>query len=884
MGEVYRATDTKLKRQVAIKILPPALVADHDRLARFQREAEVLASLNHPNIAAIYGLEESEGMTALVMELVEGDDLSQRIAKGAIPIDEALPIAKQIAEALEAAHGQGIVHRDLKPANIKVRPDGTVKVLDFGLAKAMESTGAMSVSASQAPTITTPAMTQAGMILGTAGALRPEQARGKAVDKRADIWAFGAVLFEMLTGKRAFPGEDLTDTLAAVVKLDPRWDAIGAGVPARVRQVLRVCVQKDPKQRAQAIGDVRLALEGAFDVPAPAPQPSAEALGTKLHWRSPTVGAAALALILVTAVATWVLKPPAAERPAPLRRFTISTGQAPLSIGTRNRDMAITPDGSRLVYFAGLGTDRQLYIRALDALEGTPIRQAGRFFEPFVSPDGRWVGFNDEADLMLRKMPIAGGPPVTITAVGREMLGATWGPDDTIVFATTEPGTGLQRVPAGGGTPTVLTTPDKARGEIQHAWPEFLPGGRAVLYTIQSGERGEDFQIAVFDIQSGDTKILVPSGSSPRFSPSGHLVYGAENTIRAVPFDPVRLEVLGDPIPLAEGVLMKRNSGAADFSVAADGTLVYIAGAAGGLQRRLVWAERGGARRPINAPPRAYTTMRISPDGTRVALAARDQQDDIWIWDFARETLTRLTTDPSNDFAPIWTRDGRRIVFSSTRVSPSPLFVQAADGTGGTERLTESAEAHAPNTFSPDGGRLIFRADTGTATGQDLRMLVLDGERRITPLIQTPFDERNAVISPDGKWIAFQSNESGTDEVYVRPFPDVESGRWQVSTPGGFHPAWAPNGRELFYVAADGRLMAVDVRSQGGFAAGGPRMLVDGGFYFYLVAQGRSYDISPDGTRFLLIQAPNTGTQADTAGLTVVLNWAEELKRLVPTR
>ena len=822
-------------------------------------------------------------MTALVMELVEGDDLSQRIARGAIPLDEALPIAKQIAEALEAAHEQGIIHRDLKPANIKVRADGTVKVLDFGLAKAMESPGAMSPSASQAPTITTPAMTQAGMILGTAAYMSPEQARGKTVDKRADIWAFGAVLFEMLTGKRAFPGEDLADTLAAVVKLDPRWDAIGTGVPARVRQVLRVCLQKDPKQRAQAIGDVRLALEGAFDVPAPPPQPSAEALGTKLHWRSPTVGAAALALILVTAVATWVLKPPAAERPAPLRRFTISTGQAPLSIGTRNRDMAITPDGSRLVYFAGLGADRQLYIRALDALEGTPIRQAVGFFEPFVSPDGRWVGFNDEPNDMLRKMPIAGGPLVNVTAVRREMIGATWGPDDTIVFATTEPGTGLQRVPAGGGTPTVLTTPDKARGEIQHSWPEFLPGGRAVLYTIQSGERGEDFQIAAFDIQSGNTKILVPSGSSPRFSPSGHLVYGAENTIRAVPFDPVRLEVLGDPIPLADGVLMKRNSGAADFSVAADGTLVYIAAGAGGLQRRLVWAERGGARRPINAPLRAYISARISPDGTRVAMSMRDQQDDIWIWDFARETLMRLTTDPSNDIAPIWTRDGRRIVFSSLRVTPSPLFVQAADGTGGTERLTEGAESHIPNTFSPDGGRLIFRADTGTATGQDLRMLVLDGERRITPLIQTPFDERNAEISPDGKWIAFQSNESGIEEVYVRPFPDVESGRWQVSTTGGFHPAWAPNGRELFYVAADGRLMAVDVRSQGGFAAGVPRMLVDGGFYLNLVAQGRSYDISPDGTRFLLIQAPNTGTQAETAGLTVVLNWAEELKRLVPT-
>ncbi|MSO84307.1 MAG: serine/threonine protein kinase, partial [Acidobacteria bacterium] len=524
MGKVYRVRDTRLNRDVAIKILPESVALDRDRLARFKREAQVLAALNHPHIAAIYGLEEAEGILALVLELVEGPTLADRIAQGPIAVDEAIPMARQIAEALEAAHDQGIIHRDLKPANIKVRDDGSVKVLDFGLAKALgppegghyvpQGGGAvgrgvrLEPDLTNAATITSPAMmTGIGMILGTAAYMAPEQARGKVVDKRADVWAFGCVLYEMLTGHRACPGEDLTETIASVVKGEPDWSALPATLPPTLRVYLRRCLQKNPRDRVHGIGDMRLAIDGAFDVPAPPPQ-SAGAIAPPRPWRSPTVAGGAIVLILISVAATWWLKPPAAERPAPLRRFVVSTGQAALGIATINRDVAITPDGSRLVYFAGVGGKRQLYVRALDALEGTPIRQADRFFEPFVSPDSRWVGFNDEADYMLRKMPIGGGPPVTITAVGPEMLGATWGPDDTILFATTEAGTGLRRVPAGGGTPTVLTTPDKARGEIQHSWPEFLPGGRAILFTIQSGQRGEDFQIAAFDIESGQTKIL----------------------------------------------------------------------------------------------------------------------------------------------------------------------------------------------------------------------------------------------------------------------------------------------------------------------------------------------------------------------------------------
>ncbi|MGH9253961.1 MAG: protein kinase domain-containing protein, partial [Vicinamibacterales bacterium] len=841
MGEVYRARDTRLHRDVALKILPDAFALDPDRLARFKREAQMLAALNHPNIAAIYGLEETDTGQALVLELVEGPTLAEvlsgevalgsglsavgqlrshavpqfgasgqkPIAQGpkpasALSVDEALRIARQIAEALEAAHLQGIIHRDLKPANIKVREDGSVKVLDFGLAKLAEGpaeaghyapsppegghyvqtggTADRSVrpDLTAAPTITTPAATRLGTILGTAAYMAPEQARGKTVDKRADVWAFGCVLYEMLTGRRAFTGEDVTETIAAVVRGEPDWSALPAALPPMLRVFLRRCFAKIPADRLHDIGDMRLAMDGAFDVPVPLASRAAGSPAASL-WRSPALLASLLAAVVVTAVATLWLTPSPPEGLLPLRRFALSTGESPLWIANTNQDVAIAPDGSRIVYFTGTGANRQLHVRALDALEGTAIRDADRFFEPFISPDSRWVGFIDEAGFMLRKMPIAGGPPVNVTKIGTEMLGATWGPDDTIVFATVELGTGLRRVSAGGGTPTVLTTPDKARGELLHAWPEFLPGGRALLFTIQTEEGGKAFQIAALDLESGTIKILVPGGSSPRFSQTGHIVYGVENTLRAVPFDPGRLEVLGDPVPLLEGVITKTDGGA-DFSVSADGTLVYVAGGAGGVQRRLVWAERGGARQPIAAPPRAYAVARISPDGTRAALDVRDQESDIWIWDFVRQTLTRLTANPTYDGSPVWTPDGRRIVFVSNRSgvlgSGGALLIQSADGTGTAERLTD-ANVYAPNTFSADAQRLVFTVVTSNLL-LDLRMLILDGQRREVPLIQTPFRELSAEISPDGRWLAYQSNESGQTEVYVRPFPDIDRGRWLV--------------------------------------------------------------------------------------------------------
>ena len=678
MGQVYRATDKKLKRQVAIKILPPSLGADHERLARFQREAEVLASLNHPNIAAIYGLEESNGVSALVMELIEGDDLSQRIAGGAIPLDEALPIAKQIAHALEAAHEQGIIHRDLKPANIKLRSDGTVKVLDFGLAKALEPASAASANVTASPTITSPAMmTGVGVILGTAAYMSPEQARGKAVDKRADIWAFGCVLYEMLTARRAFAGDEVSDTLASVLAREPDWALLPATVPPVLGTYLRRCLHKEPRQRIHDIADVRLALEGAFET-APGNAGSqgqdpayvhtqvdaaVAAVRRMLGRRLALVGAAAFVVTgaIVGATVWWTMRP---ASPRVIRTEVTTAGTTALSISGFDRDLAITPDGSRVVY----RSNNQLLVRALDRLEPEVLSGLGAPRGVFVSPDGQWVGFFDGANM--KRVALTGGPPLTITRIdGAGSRGATWGPDGTIVYATDAASTGLQRVSAAGGDPTVLTKPNRERGEADHLWPEFLPGGQAVLFTISAATGGLDnSQIAVSDLETGTSKVLVRGGHHAHYLPTGHLVYGAGGTLRAVAFDRDRLEVAGTPVVVLEQVVTSVG-GAVDAAVAANGTMVYVPGRGGpGAARSLVWVDRMGREERVPTPLRAYSFPRISPDGTRVALTVMDQEQDIWIWDFAREKLTRFTFDPGTDQYPLWSPDSRRLIFASTRV------------------------------------------------------------------------------------------------------------------------------------------------------------------------------------------------------------------------
>jgi len=888
MGQVYRAHDTKLNRDVALKILPDAFAGDLDRLTRFTREAQTLASLNHPNIAHIHGLEESGGVRALVMELIEGDDLSQRIARGAIPLDEALPIAKQIGEALEAAHGQGIIHRDLKPANIKVTADDVVKVLDFGLAKLTEAQGsglrATGRDMTQSPTITSPAMmTGVGVILGTAAYMAPEQAKGREADKRSDIWAFGCVLYEMLTGRRPFDGEDVSDTLANVLKIDPDWSALPVEIPPAMRTLLQSCLTKDRRRRVADISTALFVLEKGASFAPPAGTVSAAPLPRRPLWRRvAALTAGALVVGIVAGASVWVAMRPPEPVPPRVSRLTLApSGAAALNINGIDRDLAITPDGSRVIYVGNRGT--QLFVRALDALE--PVAMfTGAPDGPFISPDGQWIGFVDGTTL--KKVAVTGGPALTLATLDSNPRGATWGPDDTIIYATSNGATGLQRVAAAGGPVTVLTRPVRTQGEADHVYPEMLPGGRAVLFTITALAGGLDAaQVAVLDPRTGTRKILVRGGSHAHYVSSGHLVFAAAGTLRAVAFDLPRLETRGTPVPVIPDVVTT-NTGGVDAVVAGDGTLAYVSGSGVlGAQRTLVWVDRQGRETPIPVPPRSYLYPRLSSDGMRVAVNAADQEIDNWIWDLSRTTLTRVTFDPGIDAYPVWTPDGSRLIFSSEPAGARNLYWQAADGTGAVERLTESPNQQNAAAVTPDGRRLIF-TEVAPKTADDVMQVELDGTHRVTPLVQSPFAERNGTVSPDGRWLAYEANDSGQFEIYVRPFLDVNSGHWQVSTAGGTRPLWARSGQELFYLSSTGAVMRVGVERSQSWSATTPTMLIKEG-YFTIPGGflGRTYDVSPDGQRFLMIKVGGGSDQtAAPASLIVVQHWTEELKRLVPTK
>jgi len=880
MGEVYRARDTMLNRDVALKILPEAFASDPDRLARFTREAQTLAALNHPNIAAIYGIEESNDVRALVMELVAGDDLSQRIARGAIPIDEALPIARQIAEALEAAHEQGIIHRDLKPANIKVRSDGTVKVLDFGLAKAMEPTGAMSPNVSQSPTITTPAMTQVGMILGTAAYMAPEQARGKQADTRADVWAFGCVLYEILTGRRAFAGDDVPQTLAFVITKEPDWKALPTNTPPAIRRLLLRTLVKDPKERLHAIADARLELRDALAEPAtPAVAPavavrtSSRVLAT-LPWALVALVGGLTAALLLRRATTDPVGHPA--------RFVITTSpDAPFRSGTQPA-VTISPDGSRVMYRSSRDADPivtgLLYVRALDQFEAVPLRGSEGALGAVFSRDGTWIVYHDVRDGALKRVLALGGSPETICSLdGATLRGASWAPGDAIVFATDQ-SKGLLRVPAAGGNPERLTTVDPAKGERDHFWPDVMPDGRAVLFTSWDGSLDRS-RIAVVSLPSGEVHRLL-DGTSPRFSPTGHLLFAAaDRTLRAVGFDVRRLQVIGNPVTVAEHVGIERTSGA-DFAVADDGSLVYTTETTvATTPRRLVWVDRAGHEDPINVPVRGYTHARLSPDGTRVALDVREGQS-IWIFDLSRQTLQQLA---AMSRAPVWSPDSKRVAFTAERDGVQSVYWQAFDGSGMMERLSSGTQVQIPLSFSPDGAQLIFA--TSPSPPYDLGVITLGAPRTATMLLHSKASEMNGVISTDGHWLAYESDESGRSEIYVRPFPNVETKRIQVSADGGTRPLWSPTGRELFYYMAPDTIMAVSVRLGANITLGNSQQVVKRPFGF-AVSTGRNYDVSADGQRFLLLKdapTPN-GQKAAAPEIHLVQHWDQELKRLVPTK
>jgi Tol biopolymer transport system component len=711
------------------------------------------------------------------------------------------------------------------------------------------------------------------------------------VDRRADIWAFGCVLYEMVTGQRAFDGQGVSETLARVIEREPDWARLPATLSPALRTYLTRCLHKDPRQRVQAVGDVRLALEGAFETAVP--QTAAPA-GVARWRRLALVGVAAIiASGAIVGTLVWF----AARRPEPVpprvsRLQLAPAGAAALSIGWNDRELAITPDGSRIIYVGNQGT--QIFVRALDALAPVAVF-TGRVGGLFVSPDGQWIGFHDDLGV-LKKVAVTGGPAVTLATIDTAgSSGATWGPDDTIIVATNSVDTGLQRLSAAGGPLTVLTRPDRAQGEADHFWPEMLPAGRGVLFTITSLTGGLDAaQVAVLDLQTGARRILVRGGSHAHYVASGpgsptrgereggHLVYAGPGTLRAVPFDLDRLETRGTPVTVVPDVVTTIKGGM-NAVVAGDGTLAYVLGTVEGTPRTLVWVDRQGHETPIPAPPRPYLLPALSPDGTRIAVFANDQQRDVWLWDLRHTTLTRLTSPPGVDVVQVWTPDSRRLIFTSERAGVRNLFWQTADGAGAAERLTESPDTQYPTGVSPDGRRLIF-TDEFPTTGNDVMAIELDATRRVTPLVQSPFIEQNGTVSPDGRWLAYEANDSGRFEIYVRPFPEVNSGRWQVSTTGGTRPIWARSGQELVYVSPTGALMEVGVARGPSWAATTPTLVVKEGYFTNLNWWGRSYDISPDGQRFLMIKEDGAGAPAAPASIIVVQHWVEELKRLVPTK
>ena len=685
MGEVHRARDTRLDRDVAIKILPEAFAADAERVARFQREAKVLASLNHPNIAIIHGLEYAEGAHALVMELVEGEDLAQCIARGAIPLDEALPIAKQIADALEAAHEAGIIHRDLKPANIKLRPDGTVKVLDFGLAKAMDPVADHGPAKaghhvlSQSPTITSPAMTQAGIILGTAAYMSPEQARGKAVDRRADIWAFGCVLYEMVTARRAFEGDDIAITLAAVMMKEPNWRALPAATPVALRRLLTRCLKKDPKARMRDIGDARLQIEELLsgtpeEIGSPAIPQALSLWRRMMPWAAAGALAAALAAVLVLWL-PWRTASPS----TPLRLSAELGADVSLRTGAAAA-LSLSPDGAMLVFTAQKpGGAFQLYIRRLEQLAALPLSGTDGANNPFFSPDGQWVAFF--ADGKLKKIAVTGGAAVMVGDDALTSSGGTWSEDSTTITFSPQRSGSLVRVSSEGGKPEPLTT--LGDGQVTHRWPQMLPGGKAVLFTAHAGISGfDDANLEVQPLPAGARKVVQRGAFYGRYLPSGHLVYIHDGTLFAAPFDVNRLAMSGPPVAVLEGVVSNAGSGAANFAVSDNGTFVYLPGRDAGRGALIEWMNREGKATPLRATPADWSNLVFAPDGHRLALDIFDgRQTNVWTYEWERDSPSRLTLAPGIALKPVWTPDGKRIVFASPRsdTGGGNLYWQRAD-------------------------------------------------------------------------------------------------------------------------------------------------------------------------------------------------------------
>ena len=877
MGEVYRATDTKLGREVAIKVLPDEVARDPERLGRFQREAHLLAALNHPQIAAIYGLEEANDQPFLVLEHVPGEDLAERLKRGGLPVEEALDIARQIAEALEAAHERGIVHRDLKPANVKLTPDGQVKVLDFGLAKAWagdagvtSSTGALSQSPTLAHTGTV-----AGVILGTAAYMSPEQARGKPVGRRADVWSFGVLLFEMLTGQPLFGGETATDVIAAVVTREPEWGALPAQTPREVRRLLERCLRRDPRSRLPDIGAARLELEEAIAgaVPAAGAGGADEVTtvgprrGRALAW---TLGLAAAVLGIGFVLGQLRARPPSDDR---VLSFTVEPPQATSFYLHTERPGVVTvsPDGRMLAFTAEAEGRYRLYVRPLSSTVARPVASTEGAQYPFWSRDSRQVGFFAEGKLRKVQVAAGGAPPVTLCDAP-EVKGASWGAAGTIVFAPSFTGP-LHRVSENGGESSPVTVVNAERKEDSHRHPRFLPDGRHFLYLARVGGGSADNAVVVGSVDGGEGRLLLRSPAAAEYA-AGHLLFLRERTLMARPFDAGRLEFEGEAVPIAEDVrLVAAGTALAVFSASANGVLAYEPGGAA-TTRRLVWRDRAGKELGGLGEPGDYFDVRLSPDGS-LAFVTRGEQSggnaDVWIYEAARNLGTRLTFDPADEWGGAWAPDGRSVVFASNRDGNYDLYRATVGASAADEPLLVSDRLKYPGSFSPDGTLFAFTRDD-PETSLDIWILPMDGKGEPYPFLQGPYSQSVGRFSPDGRWLAYHSDESGRLEVYVAPFPGPGR-KWQVSTRGGSWPEWRGDGAELFYQASDGTLTAVSVETRReALVIGAPQAL----FPFDLADTNFKYTVTAGGQRFLVVEPVGP---RHSQPLTVVVNWTANLPR-----
>jgi len=891
MGEVYRARDERLSRDVAIKSLPGIFAHDPQLVARFDREAKLLASLNHPNIAAIHGLEESDGRSFIVMELIPGQTLAQRLLKGPLPVSDAVEVCRQIAEGLEAAHVKGVIHRDLKPGNVMITADDKVKILDFGLAKALAG-DSQPADPAHSPTITE-AKSRPGVILGTAAYMSPEQARGKPVDRRADIWAFGCILYECLTGKRAFPGETITESIAKILGSEPDWALLPAVTPLFIRAVLRQCLQKDPSLRLHDIADARVEMREELAEP-PLVIPVARRF--PLGWILST-GAATLVLGLVMGLAVMrYLKPAASPISQYVVRTTIRLEPGHWLDGVRlsppegfdhptRTAMAISGDGRFIVYVAvkenpGEQDKPHLYLRRFDQLDAKPIAGTEGGMSPFLSPDDRWVGF--WADGKLRKVSIDGDVSVTLCDAAWS-LGGSWGIDGRIVFSA-HPISGLSSVSADGGNPETLTTPDKTKGEGSHRLPHWLPDSKSVLFTIMREWVDSRPRVALLDLKTRKWSVLIEDAADARYVPTGHLVFLRQGTLMAVPFDLEKLQLTGRSVPTIFNVVQALNipytlhgSAAGQFSVSDSGCLVY---ASGGImpdwQNSLVWMDQKGTGQPVASFEAPFYASRLSPDGQRVACTAMGRKFQVRVFDLNRGTAD-LLTDEGNTVFVTWTPDGKRVVFNWRSDGQFNLYWQPADGSQPMERLTTSGYRQDPGSFSPDGATLAF-LEFRPETGEDILLLDLRN-RRVMPFLNSRANEIQPEFSPDGRGMAYGADESGRDDVYVRPYPGP-GGKWLISQEGGTEPVWARNGKQLFY-RRQNQVWEVDVRTDTSFTAGKPRLLFEA-LRFAWGWPSRSWDISPDGQRFLMVKQEERKPQPVTE-MILVLNWFEELRRLCPT-